>query len=64
MKIEKSYTREDEIKFIPETDMDLFYIGVISSKNECRLKWKNNKVEEMMMFINSVVIGLARKEIE
>lgn len=52
---------EDEVLFEPENDMDLFWIGVISSKNSCSIKWVNNEVKSMAMWVNEVVIGLGRK---
>ncbi len=49
---------KDDILFEPENDMDLFWIGVISSKNPCSVRWVNNEVTAMGMKDKDVVRGL------
>ncbi len=50
---------KDEVLFEPENDMDLFWIGVISSKNPCSVRWVNNEVTGMAMRVGYIVRGLA-----
>lgn len=53
MKIEK-----DDVLFEPEHDMDLFWIGVISSKNPCSVRWVNNEITGMAMKVGHIIKGL------
>ena len=48
-----------QVIFTPETDMDMYYIGVISTAHKVRNDWENGKVTHMTMTKEDVVIGLA-----
>ncbi len=47
--------------FTPETEMDMYYIGVISTENKARNDWEDGKVVSMTMTKEDVIIGLACK---
>lgn len=48
----------DKILFVSETGMDLFWLGVISSKNKCEVSWENGAVTSMTMSKKDVITGL------
>jgi hypothetical protein len=52
----------NELKLIPENDMDLFHIGVISQKVPCSFQWVNKKIKDMAMTSENLVSALARKD--
>lgn len=44
-----------------ETSMDLFWIGVISSKNKSNVLWLDGSVTGVEMTVNDLVIALGCK---
>lgn len=54
----KISVKKDKVLFEPETGMDLFWIGKISSKNTSTSSWENDVVKSMTMSIKNVIIGL------
>lgn len=55
-----SVNKQKMVSFKPETGMDLFWIGAISSKNENVVLWEGNSVKKMEMHLEDVVKGLGR----
>lgn len=50
-----------QVIFNPETDMDMFYLGVISAKNKCHTNWDRGIVKSLHIKKEDLIVGLACK---
>lgn len=48
------------VSFKPDNEMDFFWLGAISSKNENVVLWEGDSIKKMEMYIEDVVKGLGR----
>ena len=57
----KITAKKDEVILEPQTGMDLFWLGVISSKNSTKTSWVDGEVKNLSMTTKDVIIGLGCK---
>ena len=57
----KVSVKKDKVIFESQTGMDLFWLGVISSKNSNICHWEHGTVKSMTMSKQDVIIGLGCK---
>ena len=47
-----------KISLVPESEMDFFWVGVISSKNKAVVLWEDGVIQRMIMEDKDLIRGL------
>ena len=57
----KMKQKKYDIVFEPDTMMDMFWLGIIISKNKCHEQWENGVIKNLTISKENVITGLSCK---